>query len=209
MSTGSKNPVKSRLLGFALILLPIVALVVVIIIAPRNYILISFIAATGTTIIWNGRRLMRGDQTANLKEMTEDPIVYFRAFAKEGLKHDRLVLRARSWIMSVSVTTNEALFAKKLRAIGPLVAVGKPGDKLSPLGALRSYVGEDWQSHVDNFLARAQLVILRAEPGGEGFLWEIRRVLETFDPGRLCACQGKIGPLEDHQVYNIASLKSS
>jgi len=73
-----------------------------------------------------------------------------------------------------------------LSFIGPVVAVGKPGEKLPPLGAARLYFdAEDWQAHVERLIQQARAVVLVLfSPGslevhgqGEGLKWEIEQAI--------------------------------
>jgi hypothetical protein len=69
--------------------------------------------------------------------------------------------------------------------VGPFVAVGRPGDKLPPLGVTRSYQrNEDWQSYVINLVDRAALVIMLA--GRTKWLaWELKQCAARLRPERL------------------------
>jgi hypothetical protein len=72
-----------------------------------------------------------------------------------------------------------------LSEIGPVVAIGRPGEKLPPLGAARLYVcGDDWQTEVRSLLADPALVVLRLG-STEGFHWEVRHVFENLNPQRV------------------------
>ena len=71
----------------------------------------------------------------------------------------------------------EAAIAKELSALGPLVAIGQPGEHLPPLGAARGYYAdEDWQGAVLGWTARARMVALIAGRT-EGVVWELRQLI--------------------------------
>lgn len=96
------------------------------------------------------------------------PIVYLRSFDDDeealGLEHS---------------------LSDILGDMGPFVAVGRPGDKLPPLGASRSYQrDEDWQPYVAGLLNRAALVIMLAGRT-EGLAWELRQCARRLSPERL------------------------
>jgi hypothetical protein len=61
--------------------------------------------------------------------------------------------------------------------VGPMVALGHPGDRLPPIGAARLYIGDkDWKTSVEELCRRAALVIIQAGPVTGGLLWEIENV---------------------------------
>ena len=68
---------------------------------------------------------------------------------------------------------------------GPFVAVGRPGDKLPPLGVSRSYQREeDWQAYVIGLIDCAALVVMLAGRT-EGLVWELRQCARRLRPERL------------------------
>lgn len=78
--------------------------------------------------------------------------------------------------------TFEQLLEDRVRALGPLVAIGQPG---APpiLGAHNLYVGEEWKDRVADQARRAQLVVLAAGDT-PGILWEVEFMLKNLDPGK-------------------------
>jgi len=61
--------------------------------------------------------------------------------------------------------------------VGPVIAIGKPGEPLPELGAARLYVGDaDWKAKVIDLMARSRLVIIRtgSTPNLE---WEIEQAM--------------------------------
>jgi hypothetical protein len=73
--------------------------------------------------------------------------------------------------------------------IGPLVAIGKPGEKLPPLGAARIYIRDDadWKRVVIELIAASRAVFLRVGRG-EGFWWELKHVVANCDPCKVIIC---------------------
>lgn len=69
----------------------------------------------------------------------------------------------------------------------PVIAVGRPGDPMPPVGAARLYCSEesDWRQLVGGLLINSALVVLR--PGNsEGVRWELQQVLASKHRNR-CA----------------------
>ena len=68
--------------------------------------------------------------------------------------------------------------------LGPVVAIGKPGEALSPLGAAREYVhGPGWQDRVRGLLGESSWVVAILG-GGEGLKWEYEQILQRDLTGR-------------------------
>jgi hypothetical protein len=84
----------------------------------------------------------------------------------------------------VSLLTAEEQLREAFRAVGPLVAVGRPGEPVPELGAGRVYVGDRWQQVVLDLIMRARLVVLGIGPG-EGLRWEVQQVTRLLPPQRL------------------------
>lgn len=90
----------------------------------------------------------------------------------------------------------EIQLAQAFSAVGPVVAIGKPGDRLRVPGAARSYVeGEDWQPEVERLMDRSRLVIFKVSIS-DGLLWEYKTALERVPPNRIV-----LVPPEDRDVW--------
>jgi len=79
----------------------------------------------------------------------------------------------------------EEQLSQVLAPVGPLVAIGVPGEALPTPGAVRRYASDtEWKSVVESWLASPRLIILR--PGfSEGLWWELRQAVDRSDPGKL------------------------
>jgi hypothetical protein len=115
------------------------------------------------------------------------PIVYLRSFHDDGdavmdASTGALVRRALRLLAPV---TPEQETATVLKRLGPVVAIGKPGEPLPELGAARVYVGNDeWQEQVLAWMRSATLVVIRVGTS-PGVLWELERALEHLPRQRL------------------------
>ena len=78
-----------------------------------------------------------------------------------------------------------------LQHIGPVIAVGRPNEKLAPKGASRLYLQhEDWRPRVEQLMQQARVVVLilftdsSADDCDEayGFSWEIEQAISSIDP---------------------------
>jgi hypothetical protein len=109
------------------------------------------------------------------------PILLLRSFRDDNLKVKRALRGIVSSMTAYRVPmTLESCVAKFLWRFGPVVAIGRPGEDLPPLGAARQYVSgsaNEWQSNVERMIEEAQLIV--AVLGiTEGLAWECRRAAE-------------------------------
>ena len=105
-----------------------------------------------------------------MDQETRAPIVLIRSFDSDG--------REAEFIVEQQVPmTFEEVVSKGLFKYGPVIAIGKPDEPLPPLGAIREYVGPDWQSRVREMLLSAK-IILAVVDDTPGLLWEIAQIVE-------------------------------
>lgn len=118
---------------------------------------------------------------------TRQPILLLRSFSEDSKVGSMTLFRN----FRADLDFPYYAFGRKLRTLadcflfGPVVAVGKPGERMQPLGAARKYVsGEDWKSVVANYMEQARLivVILGHSPGLE---WEINTILNGGHLGKV------------------------
>jgi hypothetical protein len=137
-----------------------------------------------------GRRLLMRSAYEALTDDKRPPVVYLRPFAEdEGLTHQLPVgerVGGRSLASNLQwKASHEQWLARALVAVGPVVAVGKPGDRLAPLGAPRFYLADDqWQQKVDALLRGSGAVVLRPETSA-GTRWEVEQVSQLIDHRRV------------------------
>ena len=150
----------------------------------------SFVIAVPMVFAWRlwrrSRRYEAIDAAEAMRLDPRPPVLYLRSFADDGavLLGDASRLARRSAAL-LAPTDPEQEIATILGAIGPVVAIGKPGEPLPELGAARLYVGDDaWQAKVRELMQMATLVVLRigASPG---LLWEIDQALALLPRQRL------------------------
>lgn len=128
---------------------------------------------------WVGfKRNTSADGWSALRADPRRPVLYLRSFLV-----DDLLARTGETAMDYFRTEEERL-ARAFARIGPLVAIGRPGEPLPPAGASRVYVGDDWRETVRELLDRSQLVLIGAGRG-EGLRWELDQVRATVDPRRV------------------------
>lgn len=95
------------------------------------------------------------------------------------------ILYLRSFDADETASFDEQALARILEEAGPFLAIGRPGDKLPPLGAARFYVDDKhWQNSVAKLLDRAALVVLLAGKT-DGLFWELRQCRQRLAPSQL------------------------
>lgn len=109
----------------------------------------------------------------------EPVIVYLRSFGDDGKGGDYPVT------MSTAVAghfvkyngTYEYTLLKPFRKRFTVIAIGKPGEELPEVGALRLYVADEvWQQCVADLLQKARYVVIRPA-NSDGLNWEINYII--------------------------------
>ena len=148
------------------------------------------LGAIGVAVVRRGKQLASRDAKQLLAERGKGVVAYLRSFRDDGSGSDDSNL---SDLPAVTRSDEENL-ARALSPIGPMVAVGKPGEKLAELGAARLYVSDDdWQAEVDDLLERSSLVVLRIG-STPGFWWEVSRAIQRVPPEKILFFLGRPGP---------------
>ena len=122
------------------------------------------------------------------------PVIYLRSFHEDD---DVLIFAGgRVWnslrpllafvppFYFVAASPEQEL-AAILQRIGPVVAIGKPGERLPELGAARMYVSDDtWRATVDDLLKKAAIVLIRAGTT-PNLWWEIDEAMKLVPRQRV------------------------
>lgn len=81
--------------------------------------------------------------------------------------------------------TFEMVLMAHLERVGCLVAIGRPGEALPPVGAVRLYCrDEEWQEQVKRLMAKASLIVI-IMGDTHSVLWEVEQALESVTPDKL------------------------
>ena len=112
------------------------------------------------------------------------PVLILREFNDDALMTQRLNA-GRSF---------EHFFTAELDRIGPTISVGRPGERLAPLGASREYLADpDWKRAVGTMIADAAVVsVLLGD--SENLLWEFRQSVAARGKDRTLVI---VPPLDD------------
>ncbi|WP_203996547.1 hypothetical protein [Virgisporangium aurantiacum] len=141
----------------------------------------GFLTVVGAAFSALGRRHLAAGAEALMRRDERPPVLYLRPFTLDPVAGE---VRVRQPFMSRGHTEEEEI-VDAFAAIGPVIAIGRPGEELPPTGAARMYVSmADWQRVVLDLMARARLVVLGGAYG-EGFLWELRHAVARVPPSAL------------------------
>jgi hypothetical protein len=128
------------------------------------------------------------------------PVLYLRAF-KDDERTSHPDASAPSLLSEF--TTEEEHLAAALAPLGPVVAIGVPGEKLPTLGATREYVDHDkWQQHVQAYLKNSVLVVLRIA-NTKNLFWEFAETIREVSPDRILLLVP--GPQEYDEFRKLAN----
>jgi len=139
---------------------------------------------TAVTCVRHGRKLRTYSAEEIMRKDPRPPVLYLRSFARDSEAADAEIVESRSYDPATGSSTNRGWLIMRteeeqvvhvLQTIGPVIAIGKPGDTLPELGATRRYLkpGEDWQDVVEEWMAQASVVVLHAGTS-PGLLWELQ-----------------------------------
>lgn len=150
----------------------------------RGIIAVVILAVLGIPSAWLWTVSSRMRQSGAVEVLREDgrpPILLLRAFAHDGLKVDSLDAN------SIRPTV-ETIIVNCVSNYGPVVAIGRPGEKLPPLGAARFWVDDEhWQQAVLQLLPVCQQVVLvmGKSPNSSGLAWEVGQILSAKTEARI------------------------
>jgi hypothetical protein len=163
----------------------------------RNWVFQFLLLPILSLIFMLGRRLRADDAFKVLERDLRPAILYLRSFSADHIEYN-----------NHKFTSSEENLAKLLGRIGPVIAMGRPGERLPRAGAARLYVHERrWQTVADQLIKRSGLVVL---VGGNspGLLWEMERLRDLVSPRRILIYNPPFGQkhFEKHvqEIFHVA-----
>lgn len=141
---------------------------------PVALIELTFFLSIFIKLLRRARRY-RLDSQVEILEDPRPPVLLLRTF-----RSDAVADKTRR-----DQKTAEEFLVEVFSHVGPVVAVGKPGEALSVLGAARLYFkDEEWQKKVESLISLSQLVIIQAG-ASDALEWELSRAVSTLRPHQL------------------------
>jgi hypothetical protein len=148
------------------------------------------VAATTISALFFGaaQRLSAVSAEEVLADDDRLPVIYMRSFKDDDMEGSKAVfprLQNQVGLLPKAARTEEEVLASILHDFGPVVAIGKPGEKTPTLGAARMYVSnEEWQEKANALIRNGKMVVLRLGQT-EGFWWELERTIRQVNPHQL------------------------
>lgn len=147
-------------------------------------IFLSFLGASmawlSASAFFRGKAMVAASAVEVMARDPRQPVLYLRSFAIDDMTAKPT--RSGNWML---LTTEEHQLAKALAVIGPVIAIGRPGEELPNIGAARFYVSDDlWQNEVSRLLSCAGLVIIRVGLSA-GLQWEVERASQLVRAERI------------------------
>ena len=134
----------------------------------------------GRRIVGIGAALRQPDAVTVLTADSRRPVLYLRSFDDDAVPDT-----TESAIPLGAVQTIEMRLARAFWDMGPVISIGRPGERLPELGTSRIYVADDvWQRAVQHFLEQAAAVVILVGRS-TGVTWEIQTALATVPREKL------------------------
>jgi hypothetical protein len=129
------------------------------------------------------RAYARSAQDELRRPACRHPVLYLRSFTLDA----KLATPSLPEILLglIPLADAEQTLTREMRKVGPVIAIGRPGEALPALGAARFYVShERWKEKVAEVVRVAELVVW-ATGVTEGLRWEISHLIESLPPEKL------------------------
>lgn len=173
------QPRPRKLLGVLWILgavaVPILALAFSLAIAAEiglfSNLFVIFTLPVSIFMAKRGRRHFAKVGERYLERDPRAPVVFLREFGEE-----QSILDDTS---ESSGATFEQRLVDTFEILGPVVAIGQPGESLPPSGSIRLYVDDEhWQAKVAELIERSSLIVIQARGRSQGMFWELDHVFK-------------------------------
>ena len=124
-----------------------------------------------------GKKIIAVDAYSKALNDLRPPILYLRSFDDDAPPDFRAITNEGGRILSPEET-----IAEVANFIGPMVAIGRPGEELPELGAARLYAEDDeWQNVISEKISIARFIIVKFGVT-KGLLWELEQVIKIARP---------------------------
>ena len=142
----------------------------------------------GSLLLQRGRR--HRAPVGHSPDDTRKAILFLRPFTQDGVQAFVPVGNlkgALAW--SKTGGRYEDMIRHAFREMGPILAIGNPGEKLPQTGATRAYFSrsdeQGWKQKVGELLADSQLVLLQVGDS-PGLGWEVEHAVDTLASTPTC-----------------------
>jgi hypothetical protein len=151
--------------------------------------LLALLGSYALSLSTYAKRMRARGAAQSLRKESRPPILLLRAFEDDYMAVEVAEPSKPWWAMGA---TRPATFEQTLSDLfsrsGPVIAIGRPGETVPPLGAYRFWINNDrWQQAVDELLKECQFVVmimgrLHDRPG---LTWEAERLFRLDTPDKV------------------------
>jgi hypothetical protein len=153
--------------------------------AVISTLVVTILVITGISLFIGAnlvrKKARRASYASASKAMLLDkraPILFLRTF-----KDDRMLLKTRHatplrWALNLfmRVTTLDELLVEECSQYGPIIAIGKPNERIQLFGAFREFLEDSvWQDAVENYAREAKAIIVAVDET-QGLSWELELI---------------------------------
>jgi hypothetical protein len=157
---------------------------------------VLWLSAVSAVLFLLGRRLRTRPASLALKHDPRQPVLFLRPFSVDDPSTLAKKLKAREHGLLSALTD-----------VGPVIAIGRPGDVLPAIGAIRVYVSHDrWKDTVHTLLEHARFVVMQIG-ASHGVLWELGRIRDLVQPERVALFFDSPGPSAEMRATVAKSLR--
>jgi hypothetical protein len=144
------------------------------------YVVLKTVDSAGKWAVHKSRRYLTVSLEKARSKDGRAPILFLRSFKSE---HETLPepagqLTYAFFSYAERNKTVDEMLLEEGSGFGPVIAIGKPNEAVSPYGAARTYVDASiWQERVAQLAKDSQAIIVYVD-NSEGLWWEIEHIIE-------------------------------
>jgi hypothetical protein len=134
------------------------------------------------------------------------PVLFLRSFEDEQAS-ERTSQFGKVPLWFPGKVRHEVALAFRFGLLGPVIAVGRPRDRMPQLGASRLYVPDgEWQDTVGKLMQDSGIVLVLAHQTTDGLGWEIDHAVKTLRPEQFTLY---FRPVDDHErEYQLFKIRA-
>jgi len=170
---------------------------------PSGFTLFASFSAYLTYVCF---RQVQLHQVVSAKEKLEKdlrpPVLYLRSFSHDDDTIEKFRINAGGFIDLIPDASFEESLVPVLERLGPVVAIGRPGEiEVVPGAARLEATDDEWQDSVLSLMGEAQLVVFSIGIS-PGLFWEMEKAMERLGPSQIILVFNNFNlPVEFREQY--------
>ncbi len=139
----------------------------------------------GQWMITRSKRLGQPTTEQAMKNDIRPPVLFLRSFQADAKDERKRWLNLLFQSKDGVPLSKEQKLTELMTKNGPVIAVGRLGEKLPQLGAARVYISNElWQESVKMYMSQCKLILIRAGKTS-GLKWELKEIINSIDPEKV------------------------